>query len=63
MSQIKEPFFSAELSSFSNSSEISFAISNAAESAKEADGVTRLILKKHLKELCELQLNYLAETK
>ncbi len=63
MCQKEDPVFSAEISSFSNSSEISFAISNAAEAAKDADGVTRLILQKHLKELCELQLGHLAEMK
>lgn len=58
--QLKEPIFTAELSSFSESSEINFAISSAADACRDTDGVTLLILNRHLKALCELQLSKLS---
>lgn len=36
------------------------AITNAAQAAKEADGVSLMILQRHLKQLCELQLKQLS---
>jgi hypothetical protein len=36
------------------------AITNAAQAAKEADGMSLMILQRHLKQLCELQLKQLS---
>lgn len=53
----------AEISSVSGIGEINLAISSTSEAAKDAEGVTQLILNKHLRALCDLQLNKLSEMK
>jgi hypothetical protein len=40
---------------------IESAISNTAEAAKGADGITLLILQEHLKKLCDLQIVQLSK--
>ena len=36
------------------------AITNAAQAAREADGLALMILQRHLKQLCELQMKQLS---
>lgn len=50
----------SEISSLSVTNEISLAISSTAEQVKDSSSVERLILLKHLRALCELQLNKLS---
>lgn len=50
----------AEISSLSVANEISLAISSTAELVKDSSSVEWLILLKHLRALCDLQLNKLS---
>ncbi|EAP2788201.1 hypothetical protein DRY97_05625 [Salmonella enterica subsp. arizonae] len=50
----------AEISSLSVANEIGLAISSTTELVKDSSSVERLILLKHLRALCDLQLNKLS---
>ncbi|EAU2113035.1 hypothetical protein IOS36_004039 [Salmonella enterica] len=50
----------AEISSLSVANEIGLAISSTTELVKDSSSVEQLILLKHLRALCDLQLNKLS---
>jgi hypothetical protein len=60
-SELKEIASELMVSEIPDTYAIESAISNTAEAAKGADGITLLILQEHLKKLCDLQIVQLSK--